>query len=193
MNVMKRISLIIAAAACSGVIGCANETGAEDVASTDEALTTAVRLTCESWDHRYNSCDVNTFGGRIVDVRVVRQLSSASCNEGSSWGYGEDYVWVDRGCRAEFEVRVRNGGGGHRPEITLYEHDNFGGRSLRLRGAASDLANLDFNDTTSSVIVRNGTWTLCRHANFSGVCMTFEPGEYRSVLMNDAFSSARPN
>lgn len=178
---------LAACAASLGVAGCSTETG-EDTESTEEGLTSTLR--CESNDYRYRTCDV-WGGGRIRDVRVVRQLSSSPCEYNRSWGYQDDYVWVDRGCRADFEVRTWGGGGGG-AEIIIYEHDNFGGESRRLRGATPNFDNIGFNDRVSSIIVRRGTWELCRHANFSGVCFTYEPGEYRSVWANDAFSSARP-
>lgn len=44
---------------------------------------------------------VDTSGG----VRLVRRLSDAPCVQGRSWGYDRNGIWVDDGCRAEFEVR----------------------------------------------------------------------------------------
>jgi len=40
-------------------------------------------------------------------VNLLRQLSSTPCREGRTWGYNRDSIWVEDGCRAEFEVRVR--------------------------------------------------------------------------------------
>lgn len=57
---------------------------------------------CESTDDRQRQCA--TGGG---DVRLVRQLSRSQCVEGSTWGRTREAVWVDRGCRAEFEVMPR--------------------------------------------------------------------------------------
>jgi hypothetical protein len=61
-------------------------------------------LTCASDDGRRVLCEADTRGG----VRLVRQISGASCQEGSTWGYDDRGIWVDRGCRAEFAVS--NGG-----------------------------------------------------------------------------------
>ncbi|MBC8063204.1 MAG: DUF3011 domain-containing protein [Chlorobia bacterium] len=47
---------------------------------------------------------IDTSGG----VKLVKRLSDAPCTMGRTWGYDRDGVWVDDGCRAEFEVRVRN-------------------------------------------------------------------------------------
>lgn len=64
------------------------------------------RITCSSNNGKRNYCNVNTNGG----VRLVRQLSGPPCDQGRSWGYDRQGIWVDRGCRAEFAVG--NGGGG---------------------------------------------------------------------------------
>jgi len=58
---------------------------------------------CESNDGRQRMCPVSTRGG----VRMVRQLSKAPCIEGQSWGRNRDGIWVQRGCRADFEVGYR--------------------------------------------------------------------------------------
>ena len=57
-------------------------------------------LSCSSDDGRRNYCNTDTRGG----VRLVRQRSDARCSEGYSWGYDRRGIWVDRGCRADFEV-----------------------------------------------------------------------------------------
>lgn len=56
-------------------------------------------IVCESLDERYRQCN-SGFRGR---ARLSRQLSDAACIEGRSWGQGQGYVWVSRGCRARFE------------------------------------------------------------------------------------------
>jgi hypothetical protein len=80
----------------------------------------------------------------------------------------------------------------HAGEVTLYTDDNFGGRSVTVRGATPDLVQQGFNDRASSVIVRSGTWELCEHAGFQGHCITLQRGEYRKLEgFNDVISSAR--
>jgi hypothetical protein len=76
-------------------------------------------------------------------------------------------------------------------EITLFQDANFHGRSLNLRSDASDLARQGFNDKTSSVIVRSGTWEVCKDAKYRGGCRVLQPGRYRTVPTNDAISSVR--
>lgn len=62
-------------------------------------------VTCASNDMHYHYCRVET--GNNVQMR--RQMSGSPCTYGRSWGYDEWGIWVDRGCRAEFEVG-RDGG-----------------------------------------------------------------------------------
>ncbi|HST45024.1 MAG TPA: DUF3011 domain-containing protein, partial [Luteimonas sp.] len=64
-------------------------------------------LRCESNNERLNACAVQ--GGR---ARLVRQLSKAPCVQGQTWGQDGRGLWVDRGCRAEFEVTQGRGRGG---------------------------------------------------------------------------------
>lgn len=58
------------------------------------------RVVCESIRDRREFCPADTRGG----VQLVRRLSNASCVERRSWGWTREGIWVDRGCRAEFEV-----------------------------------------------------------------------------------------
>lgn len=58
---------------------------------------------CESTHGHSRMCPVETRGG----VRLVRQLSRTPCVEGHSWGRNHDGIWVERGCRADFEVGYR--------------------------------------------------------------------------------------
>ena len=60
-------------------------------------------VTCESDDHRDNSCNWNARWGRPV---LLEQLSDVRCREGYTWGYdGRNNLWVTRGCRGRFGSR----------------------------------------------------------------------------------------
>lgn len=60
-------------------------------------------LRCESRGNRYEQCNVPT--NNRVDL--LYKLGG-KCNAGRQWGYTADYVWVDKGCRAEFGYGYRN-------------------------------------------------------------------------------------
>jgi Protein of unknown function (DUF3011) len=68
---------------------------------------TSHNMYCASDDGHRNLCPADTRGG----VQMVRKRSGASCDYGSSWGYDDRGVWVDRGCRADFQI---GGGRGDR-------------------------------------------------------------------------------
>lgn len=77
-------------------------------------------------------------------------------------------------------------------ELTLFQDDNFRGRSVNVRNDVSDLSRVDFNDKTSSIVVRSGSWEVCKDANFRNSCRVLQPGRYASMPgMNDAISSVR--
>ena len=57
-------------------------------------------VTCSSDDMNRHYCPADTHGG----VRLYKQLSDARCQEGSTWGYDDHGIWVDRGCRADFQT-----------------------------------------------------------------------------------------
>lgn len=80
----------------------------------------------------------------------------------------------------------------NRADVVLFEHDDFAGRRFEARGDVPDLAPHNFNDTVSSLIVHSGQWQVCVDALYSGHCVVYGPGEYRSVYgLNDQISSAR--
>ena len=40
-------------------------------------------------------------------AQMTRQISGSACIEGQTWGQDNRGIWVDRGCRAEFQVNGR--------------------------------------------------------------------------------------
>lgn len=60
-------------------------------------------LRCESWSYKYQQCNVPT-NNRVDLTRKI----AGKCNAGRQWGYTGDYIWVDKGCRAEFAYGYRN-------------------------------------------------------------------------------------
>ena len=61
---------------------------------------------CASPDYKYRECQLPVDGR----ARLVKKKSDASCVEGRDWGQRGDRVWVDNGCRANFEVARRGAG-----------------------------------------------------------------------------------
>jgi hypothetical protein len=65
-------------------------------------------VACNSDDMNYHTCNIGPNRG----VTLIRQHSDARCIEGQTYGVRGEQLWVNRGCRAEFQVNTRGGGGG---------------------------------------------------------------------------------
>jgi hypothetical protein len=113
---------------------------------------------------------------RFLDQGFANAISSARPLQGGGPGYPPPGV-----------------GEGGRGEITLYDQPNFGGRSITFRDSAANVGR-EFNDRTSSIVVRDGNWLLCVDEEFRGACMVASPGEYRSLdrTFTDSITSIRP-
>jgi len=80
-------------------------------------------------------------------------------------------------------------------QVTLYQQQNFVGRSFPTNGPVSDLGRMGFNDRASSAIVERGQWQVCDDIGFRGYCIVLRPGNYPSLGamgLNDRISSVRP-
>lgn len=133
---------------------------------------------------QWEVCGDANFGGRCVVLGPGRYPSLALLN----------FNDLMRSIR-----RKGDGGGGAWPwqsaEIELFEHAEFGGRSVKLNRAEAALRNGDMNDVVSSIIVRRGNWQICSDDEFRGRCSTLAPGRYGSLDnmgLGDQLSSARP-
>lgn len=89
------ISLLVLGLMSAGTLG--QRRGGRDRDRDREAQT----VYCESGDMKRHWCSEG-IGRR---VRLIRQRSKARCVQGRSWGVDRSGIWVDRGCRADFEVR----------------------------------------------------------------------------------------
>ena len=77
------------------------------VAAPTEAVAGTGFLTCESISYRHNYCSANT-QGRVI---MVNEISTGNlCRQGRGWGYDNNGIWVDRGCRAQFSFGRDDGG-----------------------------------------------------------------------------------
>ena len=60
----------------------------------------SMKVRCDSNDGHYRECSV----GFADTVTVARQWSKTKCVRGENWGYRDGVIWVDEGCRADFNV-----------------------------------------------------------------------------------------
>lgn len=103
---MNRLSILFAIAALLPVSATADDRY-DDRYGYDDRDSRGAWVDCHSNDRRTQFCGVDTRGG----VRLVRQVSSAACIEGRTWGYDRRGIWVANGCRATFEIGDRYGYG----------------------------------------------------------------------------------
>lgn len=86
--------------------------------------------------------------------------------------------------------------------VTLFEHPLLRGKSLNVGnslripaspGGISDLRDFNFDNITSSFVVRSGTWVLYKQANYKGHGFIVTPGRYTSLpaYLEDNISSLK--
>jgi len=81
-------------------------------------------------------------------------------------------------------------GGAQAAEMTIFQGRDFRGPSYTLKGNAN-LADIDFQNKVSSIVVRSGTWDVCTEPDLAGQCATLYPGEYPVLnsRLNDRIES----
>lgn len=62
------------------------------------------KVRCESKNHQYRMCKVDTHGY----VRLVKERSRAECIQGRTWDYDRRGIWVDSNCKADFVIESRH-------------------------------------------------------------------------------------
>ncbi len=80
-------------------------------------------------------------------------------------------------------------------QVTIYENNNFQGRSFTTERPINNFSRNGFNDRASSIMVSGGRWEACEDIRFSGRCVVLRPGRYPSLGamgLNDQISSVRP-
>jgi Beta/Gamma crystallin len=79
--------------------------------------------------------------------------------------------------------------------ITLYDKENFQGRSVKVSAATPNLAALQIEDKVASFEVAGaGDWVLCADRNYKGVCarVTAKAGDLRVIQLFGRVSSLYP-
>jgi Beta/Gamma crystallin len=91
------------------------------------------------------------------------------------------------------------------PDVVLFQHKSFQGKSLGLSAASGDgLPNFGtrdgnggggdngFNDITTAIKVNRGTWEFYTNSNYGGERLILGPGSaIERVQLNDRFTSAK--
>ncbi|MGH7498617.1 MAG: DUF3011 domain-containing protein [Gemmatimonadales bacterium] len=66
--------------------------------------TSTQRIICGAPTDAQVQCNVI---GYAASVRIARELNPGRCQQNASWGYTALFIWVNKGCRADFEVTLR--------------------------------------------------------------------------------------
>jgi Beta/Gamma crystallin len=74
-------------------------------------------------------------------------------------------------------------------EIEFYEYENYQGISTVLRGNVDNLESYPLVLNARSMRVRGTTWDLCTGPFFSGVCLSYRPGDYAKLSYDGKFSA----
>jgi hypothetical protein len=77
---------------------------------------------CASTNNDYVECRKPYRG----PVELTQKYSQAGCAHGSSWGQSDDYVWVDRGCRALFTMFYPPAASGRPPSSNRPRPPDYG-------------------------------------------------------------------
>ncbi|MBQ0937306.1 beta/gamma crystallin-related protein [Ideonella paludis] len=150
------------------------------VGFNDEISSIEVRrgqwLFCEHADFR-GKCITLGPGRHSIETYFNDAISSIRMADGGNSGWNNNGGWST---------------GNVMGAVTIYEHIDSGGRSLAVNGPMTDLSRNGFNDSVSSVDIRQGSWQFCSDADFGGRCITLGPGRHNiDALMNDEISSIR--
>ena len=137
-------------------------------------------------------------------ISSVREVSGPGRDNRRERGNSDDQDW--RGGRdddgrehdrheqdgREHDRRDREQGWRGKGGVLLFSGSDFGGARVTLQRDTRNLGDLDFNDQTGSIVVQDGQWELCVHADFGGQCRLYGPGRYPWLgNMDHQISSAR--
>jgi len=78
--------------------------------------------------------------------------------------------------------------------LTFYSGTDFSGQSVTINGDVTNFQTINFNDRALSIRVQGrGSWTVCQHANFRGVCreISNDVPNLATISLDGHISSAR--
>jgi hypothetical protein len=94
--------------------------------------------------------------------------------------------------RIALAVTALAAAGAQAAEMTIYGRPGFEGRSYTLDNNAN-LADINFQNRVSSLIIHSGVWEVCTDRDLRGDCVLLRPGRYAELdsRLNDRIESMR--
>ena len=147
---------------------------------------------------RWLLCEHANFGGRCAEFGPGEYRELPGFNDAIS-----SARQIDRGGRGRWRDHDRDhdrdddrGGwrGGDRggSDVLMFAGPRFEGQPVELSQDMRSLSDVGFNDRATSIIIREGRWEFCEHADFRGECIVLGPGRYEMLdRMNNRISSMR--
>jgi hypothetical protein len=146
-------------------------------------------------------CEHANFGGRCAEFGPGEYREIPGFNDAVSSARQIDRDRGDRGGRGHWRDHDREDDRGDRggwrgdrggPDVVMFTGPRFEGQQVELSQDVRALSDVGFNDRATSLIIREGRWEFCEHADFRGECVVLGPGRY-DVLdrMNNRISSMR--
>jgi uncharacterized protein YcfJ len=138
-------------------------------------------------DPRWEVCEDNRYRGHCVVLRPGRYPSLTSMglnNRISSIRSIDNNTRIGNERYAPMPLPA---------QLTLFEHEGFGGRAFTTDREVTNFARSGFN-RASSVVVVGAPWEVCENRRFSGQCVVLRPGRYESLRamgLNSRVSSVR--
>ena len=161
-------------------------------------------------------CEHANFGGRCAEFGPGEYRELPGFNDAISSARQVDRGegrWRDRDRdhdRGEWRDRDRDGrrdddrggypggggggGWGNRggADVMMFAGPGFEGPQVQLSQDVRAMSDVGFNDRASSMIIREGRWEFCEHADFRGECIVLGPGRYEGLQrMSNRISSMR--
>jgi hypothetical protein len=146
-------------------------------------------------------CEHANFGGRCAEFGPGEYRELPGFNDAISSARQIDRGrgrWRDHdrdhdrdGWRGDDREGWRGGARGG-PDVQMFAGPRFEGQPVELSQDMRSLSDIGFNDRATSIIIREGRWEFCEHADFRGECVVLGPGRYDMLdQMNNRISSMR--
>jgi hypothetical protein len=133
------------------------------------------------------------FNDNISSIHEVRGGGRWRDGDRGGDGYGrrDDYRGDDRHEQGgDYRGDYRGGHGGQ--AVQLFAGPRFEGQEIGLSRDLRTFNDIGFNDRAGSLLIREGEWQFCEHADYRGQCIVLGPGRYAFLeQMNNRISSMR--